>query len=152
MYEMFLFVLMYEVFLFVLMYEVFLFVFMYTVFLFVCYVWGVFVSFTIGTECWQVWCQECCGSALVVLCSLEHMKRPRSIYRHGRVYPVTVITDSSFAVHACVCVCVCVVVFYFVTAWHCVVRNCIAWIAVIYTTTVHNVCMYCRATWLIIIL
>ena len=63
-----------------------------------------FVSFTIGTECWQVWCQESCGSALVVLCSLEHMKRPRSIYRRGRVYPVTVTTDSSLAVHVCVCV------------------------------------------------
>ena len=39
----------------------------------------------------------------MVLCSLEHMKKPRSIYRHGRVYPVTVITDSSLAVHVCVC-------------------------------------------------
>ena len=62
-----------------------------------------FVFFTVGSECLQVWYQEFCWFALVVLYSLERMKSPQSTYRHGRIYPATAIIDSS---HCCACVCI----------------------------------------------
>ena len=68
------------------------------------YAWINAVFFTVGTECLQVWYQEYCLFALVVLYSLERMKSPQSTYRHGRIYPVTAIIDSSHQSCACMCI------------------------------------------------
>ena len=59
------------------------------------YAWISAVFFTVGTECLQVWYQEFCQFALVVLYSLERMKSPQSTYRHGRIYPVTAIISKA---------------------------------------------------------